>query len=87
MLFYRKNVGGCWETKMLSHEEAKKIQEQIIKMGVNTYRNLKQLTKAANVEISEECIAVIVEKAVPSYDSLANDLIEESLAGKPAESH
>ena len=83
MLFYRKNIGGVWETKKLSLEEAKKIQEQIIKMSVSTYKNVKALTKAANIEISEEALAVIIDKAVPTYDSLANDMVEESLIAKP----
>jgi hypothetical protein len=83
MLFYRKNIGGCWETKKISLEESKKVQLEIMKLGLKAYANIKNMAKVANIEITEEGIAAILDKAVPTYDSLANDLIEESLIAKP----
>lgn len=85
MRFYRKNIGGCWETKKISLEESSKIQLEIMKLGLKAYANIKKMAEVAKIQISEEGIAAIVDKAVPTYDSLANDLIEESLIATPAD--
>lgn len=86
MLFYRKNVGGEWQIKKLTPEEAKKVQEKIIRMGLSLNKNMQEMIKAAGLTVSDEVMAAIIDKAVPSYDSLANDVIESDIAGKPISS-
>jgi hypothetical protein len=80
MLFYRKNVGGVWHTKKISFEEAKKIQEKILKIGLVMYKNVKEISEKAGLALPDAVAAAIVEKSMPSYDSLANDIIEEELS-------
>ena len=80
MLFYRKNIGGVWETKKLSVEDAKKLQAKIISMSIKVIKAAKEMAKAEGVELSDTLASAIVHKTVPSYDSLANDVIEEGLS-------
>lgn len=76
MLKYRKNIGGTWETCTLTVEKAKAIQAKVIANGVAKYHEIKKFAEEKQVKISEEAIAAILSKVVPSYESLANDYIE-----------
>ena len=86
MLHYRKNIGGAWETCSLSIDEARSIQEKIIKIGISKHQEIKKLAEEKAISLAEESIAVILAKVVPSYESLANDYIEAAIMRKRAES-
>ena len=79
MLKYRKNIGGYWETCSLSIEEAKSIQEKVIKIALSKHEQICKLAKGKGVELSNESLAVILSKVVPSYESLANDFAEAKI--------
>jgi hypothetical protein len=84
MLFYRKNDAGCWKTCKLTPEEAKLIQAKAIKIGLSLNKNMQEMIKAANLTVSDAAFATILGKVMPSYDSLANDMVEGNLAGDQA---
>lgn len=79
MLHYRKNIGGNWQICSLSVDEAKSIQEKIIKIGIAKYSEIKKIAEEKGVTISEDVVAVILAKTTPSYESLANDYIEADI--------
>ncbi len=79
MLYYRKNVGGQWEIIGLSLEEAKAIQEKIIKHSLKKLLEIKKVAEENKIPLSDETLAVILNKVAPSYESLANDYIEDKL--------
>jgi hypothetical protein len=79
MLFFRKNIGGIWETKKLTPEEAKTIHAKVLKISLSLYRNMLEIAKGAGIDLPPQVAAAIISKAAPSYDSLANDLIEAQL--------
>jgi len=80
MLYYRKNQGGVWSTKKISPEDAKKIQEKILKIGLVLYKTVKEIATKAELQVPDQVMATILNKAMPTYDSLANDIIEEELS-------
>ena len=79
MIYYRKNVGGNWETCTLSIDEAKSIQEKVIKIGASKYIEIKKFAEEKGVTMSDSIVSVILAKVVPSYESLANDYIEAGI--------
>lgn len=83
MLTYRKAVDGQWRTMKLTQEEAKKVQAQVLRIGLSLHKNMQELIKTANLIVSDVVMAQILAKAMPSYDSLANDVIEAGLTDKP----
>ena len=82
MLSYRKNDSGQWVIVTLSLEEAKAIQEKIMRHSLKKIVEIKKLAEDNRIPLSEETLAVILNKVVPSYESLANDHIEEKLKQK-----
>jgi hypothetical protein len=90
VLHYRKNIGGQWETCSLTVEEAKSIQEKIIRIGLGKLKEIQAVAEANKISITDPLTAVILAKVMPSYESLANDYIEaqikkkNSLGGTPA---
>ena len=94
MLNFRKNVNGNWNVCTLKVEEAKAIQDKIINIGLSKYVAIKKaivdhnskLTEGTpKLEVSEIAIAKILDKVVPSYESLANDFIEEQIKKQASE--
>lgn len=79
MLHYRKNDGGQWKVCSLSIDEAKAIQDQIIKIGLGKLEKIRTLAEEKKISLNDDCTAVILSKVMPSYESLANDFIEGQL--------
>ena len=79
MLFFRKNVGGQWDIVSITMDEAKAIQARLIKDGVMMYTKMKKFVNDNKVDISDSALNTILNKVLPSYESLANDFVEEKI--------
>ncbi len=79
MLHYRKNVGGTWKVCSLTPDEAKSIQDKVMKIGLAKTKEIRELAQKHSIEISDPILAVVLSKVVPSYESLANDYIEATI--------
>ena len=79
MLFFRKNVGGQWDIVFITMDEAKAIQARLIKDGVMMYTKMKKFVNDNKVDISDSALNTILNKVLPSYESLANDFVEEKI--------
>ena len=76
MRFYRRNIKGMWVTKSISAEESKAIKIKIINTGVNIFKAIQAINKKEDLNMPSSVIASIIDKAVPTYDSLATDVLE-----------
>ena len=80
MLYMRKNVGGAWHIISLSIEEAKSVQDKVMKMSLTKVQEIQALAREKGIEnISDTLVAVILDKVAPSFDSIANDYAESKL--------
>ena len=82
MLYYRKNCGGQWVVCSLTVEEAKAIQDKIIKIGLGKLDQIRKVAIEHKIELTDVCASVILGKVMPSFESYANDFIEKSLKDK-----
>ena len=76
---YRKNVGGNWQICTLSLEEAKAIQDRLTNHALLKVKKIREIATENKIELGDSVLAVILDKVVPSYESLANDFIEDKI--------
>jgi hypothetical protein len=82
MRHFKKNIQGAWETCSLTDEEIKAIQEKTIKIGLGRLHHIRKMAEEHKILLTDACTAAILDKVAPSYDSLANDHIEDQLKKK-----
>ena len=80
--YFRKNVGGQWKVCELTKEEVLAIQDKVIEIGLGKLNKIRKVADEHKIALTDACTAVILDKAMPSFESLANDVIEGSLKDK-----
>lgn len=84
MYYHKRCVDGTWLDFKFSSDEVAKTRSFTILEGLKTLAEIETLAGKKGVALTPETAAVLLSKAAPDYESLAQDIIADGIAKKKA---